>query len=84
MQRPGRVQLQAMSGELAAKGRLLGNADWTAKALRESLPAASSSQLNWSDFGMGAGAMLSAVLLAFGLGAAFHYGGRGSVRTRPV
>jgi hypothetical protein len=81
-----REQLQAMSANWAAKGQLLGNTDWSAKVLRESSPApgGSSGQFNWSDFGMGAGAMLGAVLLAAGLGAAIHYGRRGGVRTRPV
>jgi hypothetical protein len=81
-----REQLQAMSSNWAAKGRLLGNTDWTANVLREAPPAASGSsgKFKWSDFGMGAGAMLGAVMLAAGLGAAFHYGRRGGVRTRPV
>jgi hypothetical protein len=81
-----REQLQAMSSNWAAKGRLLGNTNWAAKVLRESPPASagSSGQFNWSDFGMGAGATLGAVLLAVGLGAAIHYGRRGGVRTRPV
>ena len=78
-----RDQLQAMSANWAAKGRLLGNADWAAKArqLGESSPASvgSSGRFDWSDFGAGAGAMLGAVLLAAGLGAAIHYGRRGGV-----
>lgn len=81
-----REQLQAMSSNWAAKGRLLGDTDWTAKVVRELPPAAgsSSSPFNWSDFGIGAGAMLGAVLLAAGLGAALHYSRRGGVRTRSV
>jgi len=83
-----REQLQAMSANWAAKGRLLGNTEWAANArqLGESSPASvgSSGRFDWSDFGAGAGAMLGAVLLATGLGAAIHYGRRGGVRTRPV
>lgn len=81
-----REQLQAMSSSWAAKGRLLGDTDWTTNVAPESPPAAggSSSQFDWSVFGMGAGAMLGAVLVAAGLGAAFHYGRHGGVRTRPV
>jgi hypothetical protein len=81
-------QLRAMSDSWAAKGRLLGNTDWAAigRLLREPSPApgGNSQKLDWSDFGVGAGAMLGAVLLAAGLGAAIHYGRRGGVRTRPV
>ena len=81
-----RDQLQAMSSNWAAKGRLLGDTDWTAVALPEASPAVGggSGGLNWGDFGMGAGAMLGAVLFAGALGAAIHYGRRGGVRTRPV
>jgi hypothetical protein len=83
-----REQLQAMSANWAAKGRLLGNTDWAAigRLLQESSPVrdGNSGKLAWSDFGIGAGAMLGAVLLAVGLGAAIHYGRRGGVRTRPV
>ena len=81
-----REQLQAMSSNWAAKGRLLGDKDWTTTVAAESLPAAGggSGRFDWSDFGMGAGAMLGAVLVAAGLGAAFHYGRHGGVRTRPV
>jgi hypothetical protein len=81
-----RDQLRGMSSNWAAKGRLLGGTDWTAVALPESPPVVSDSSggLNWGDFGIGAGAMFGAVLLAAGLGAAIHYGRRGGVRTRPV
>ena len=78
-------QLQAMSANWAAKGRLLGDTDWTVQPDSESLAAGGgSSAFNWSDFGVGAGAMLGAVLLATALGAAFHHGRRAGVRTRPV
>ena len=83
-----RDQLQAMSANWAAKGRLLGNTDWAAKASQVGEPSPASvgspGRFDWSDFGVGAGAMFAAVLLAAGLGAAVHYGRRGAVRTRPV
>jgi hypothetical protein len=43
-----------------------------------------SSGFDWSDFGIGAGAMLGFVLLAGGIAAGVHYGRRGSVHPRPV
>jgi hypothetical protein len=84
-----RDQLRAMSSNWAAKGRLLGNTDWAAigRLLREPSPApgGNSGKLDWGNFGKGAGAMLGAVLLVAGLGAAIHYGRRrGGVRARPV
>jgi hypothetical protein len=39
---------------------------------------------DWSDFGIGAGAMLGFVLLAGGIAAGVHYGRKGSVHPRPV
>jgi hypothetical protein len=59
---------------------------WAARATSPVIatPTRSQSSFDWADFGAGAGAMLGAVLLAGGLGAAIHYGRRGSVRTRPV
>jgi hypothetical protein len=43
-----------------------------------------SSGFDWSDFGIGAGAMLGFVLLAGGIAAGVHYGRRGSAHPRPV
>jgi hypothetical protein len=40
--------------------------------------------LDWSDFGIGAGAMLGLVLLVGGVAAGAHYGRRGGVRARTV
>jgi hypothetical protein len=40
--------------------------------------------IDWSDFGIGAGAMLGFVLLAGGIAAGVHYGRKGSVDPRPV
>jgi hypothetical protein len=39
---------------------------------------------DWSDFGIGAGAMLGFVLLAGGIAAGVHYGRKGTVHPRPV
>ena len=80
-----RDQLQAMSSNWAAKGRLLGGTDWTAVALPEAPPAVGggSDGFDWSDFGLGAGAMFGFVLLAGGLAAGAHFGRRG-LRARPV
>jgi hypothetical protein len=39
---------------------------------------------DWSDFGIGAGAMLGFVLLAGGIAAGVHHGRKGSVHPRPV
>jgi hypothetical protein len=39
---------------------------------------------DWSDFGIGAGAMLGLVLLSSGIAAAVHYSRRASVRPRTV
>jgi hypothetical protein len=39
---------------------------------------------DWSDFGIGAGAMLGFVLLAGGIAAGVHYGRKGRVHPRPV
>jgi hypothetical protein len=43
-----------------------------------------SSGFDWSDFGIGAGAMLGFVLLAGGIAAGVHYGRKGSVHPRTV
>ena len=43
-----------------------------------------SSGFDWSDFGIGAGAMLGFVLLAGGIAAGVHFGRRGSVHPRPI
>jgi hypothetical protein len=43
-----------------------------------------SRSFDWSDFGIGAGAMLGFVLLAGGIAAGVHYGRKGSVHPRPV
>jgi hypothetical protein len=43
-----------------------------------------SSGFDWSDFSIGAGAMLGFVLLAGGIAAGVHYGRRSSVHPRPV
>ena len=45
---------------------------------------ASSSGFDWSDFGIGAGAMLGFVLLAGGIAAGAYYGRRDRARPRPV
>jgi hypothetical protein len=44
-------------------------------------PTGSGNGFDWSDFGIGAGAMVGFVLLA---GAGVHYGRRGSVHPRPA
>lgn len=44
----------------------------------------STSRFNWSDFAIGAGAMLGLVLLSGGIAAAVHYSRRASVRPRTV
>lgn len=45
---------------------------------------AKSSGFDWSDFGIGAGAMLGFVLLAGGIAAGVHYGRKSSVSPRTV
>jgi hypothetical protein len=70
-------QLQALSGTWAAKGRLFG-------ATPQVTGDGGSSTFNWTDFGMGAGAMLGVVLLLGGLVAAAHYSRRGGIRPRPI
>jgi hypothetical protein len=45
---------------------------------------ATSRGFDWSDFGIGAGAMLGLVLLSAGVAAAVHFSRRGSVRPRTV
>jgi hypothetical protein len=46
--------------------------------------APGTSGFDWSDFGIGAGAMLGLVLLSGGIAAAVHYSRRASVRPRTV
>jgi hypothetical protein len=67
-------QLQALSANWAAKGRLLGTTTSTVTA----------DGFDWSDFGLGAGAMLGLVLLAGGLAAGAHFGRKSGMRARPV
>jgi hypothetical protein len=53
-------------------------------AASETVRATVSNGFDWTDFGIGAGAMLGLVLLAGGIGAGVHYGRRSSVRPRPA
>jgi hypothetical protein len=67
-------QLEAISESWAARGR----AD---------LPIATQATgggLDWSDFGLGAGAMLGLVLLAGGIAAGAHFARKSGMRVRPV
>jgi hypothetical protein len=70
-------QLQALGRAWAAKGSLFGVSPAPP-------PATGSGGFDWSDFGIGAGAMLGLVLLLAGLGAAAHYSRRGGIRARPI
>jgi hypothetical protein len=65
-------QLEAISQSWAARGR------------HASSTFRSSSGLDWSDVGIGAGGMLGLVLVAGGLAGAVHLGRRSRVRARPV
>jgi hypothetical protein len=53
-------------------------------AATQIVPVEAASGFDWSDFGIGAGAMLGLVLLAGGILLGVHYGRRGSARPRPV
>jgi hypothetical protein len=83
-----RDQLQAMSSNWAAKGRLLGNVDAAGGATRARLlgtsPNVTSNGFDWSDFGLGAGAMLGLVLLTGGLAAGAYFGRKSGFRARPA
>jgi hypothetical protein len=67
-------QLEAISESWAARGTA-------------SVPVASQATgggLDWSDFGLGAGAMLGLVLLAGGLAAGAHFARKSRLHARPV
>jgi hypothetical protein len=68
-------QLQAMSANWAAKGRPLGTTTPTATA---------ASGFDWSDFGLGAAAMLGLVLLGGGLVAGAHLSRKSGMRARSI
>ena len=53
-------------------------------ATRQVTQVTRSTGFDWSDFGIGVGAMLGFVLLAGGIAAGVHYGRKGSAHPRPV
>jgi hypothetical protein len=73
--RPTPSELQALEIRGQAMNQL---------AAGQTTQVARSSGFDWSDFGIGAGAMLGFVLLAGGIAAAVHYGRKSGVRPRPV
>jgi hypothetical protein len=73
--RPTEAELQALEIRGQAMNQL---------AADKAPQIAKSSGFDWSDFGIGAGAMLGFVLLAGGIAAGVHYGRKSSVRPRPV
>jgi hypothetical protein len=68
-------QIETMSQSWAARGGLL---PASAKV------TTGRDGFDWSDFGIGAGAMLGLVLLSGGIATAVHYSRRSSVRPRTV
>jgi hypothetical protein len=74
--------MKAASANWAAKAKLL---DVNGRPLpRMTVASVSSTGFGWSDFGIGAGAMLGLVLLSGGVAAAVHFSRRASVGARTV
>jgi hypothetical protein len=67
---------------MAGYRTVCGNGALLAAPAAPEVPGASG--FDWSDFGIGAGAMLGLVLLSGGIAAAVHYSRRASVRPRTV